>query len=447
MARERALQPLLLCWQGRWAGLGGGPLAWRLNGLAGLVLMALLAGLPLVTRQGLALLMLASAVLWALMALTQPPHPAQAVGRWLLLLLAVAVVATGFSPVPAAALEGLIKLISFLLCFALMRELLWREPPWWDRLVAALLGGALLNGVVAIRQLYMPLEELARWADPNSVSAGTVRLYGTLGNPNLLAGSLVPILPLAVVAALRWRSPWSRLFAVVTAAIGGTALVLTYSRGGWIGLMASLAALVLLLALRAARHLPPLWRRLLPVLLLIGGSLATVVLVASVEPLRIRATSLMAGRGDSSNNFRINVWLAALAMVRDRPWIGIGPGNEAFNLIYPLYQQPRFDALSAYSVPLELLVEGGVPMLMSAVGLLVATTGRALRQLRGEARVALPCIGALAAIAGLVGHGLGDTVFFRPEVQLVGWFSLATIASLPASGGGADRQLPAEEPA
>jgi len=433
MAVEHASPPLLLRWQGWMARLSGGPITSQLSLLAGGVLVLLLAGLPLLTRQGLALLMLASGLLWVLMALTTSTRPPQAIGRWLLVLLAVAVVATGWSPVPAAAATGLIKLASFLVCFALMRELLERAPCWWDRLVAALLSGALVTSVVAIRQLYMPLEELARWADPTSVSEGTVRVYGTLGNPNLLAGYLVPILPLAVVVLLRWHSPLARLFAATAITIGISAVVLTYSRGGWLGLLASLAALALLISLRTGRRLPPLWRRLLPFLLLVGGGLALVVLVATVEPLRVRMVSLFAGRGDSSNNFRINVWLAALAMVRDRPWTGIGPGNTAFNLIYPLYQQPRFNALSAYSVPLELLIEGGVPMLLAAMGLLIATIRRGVHQLPQRADVALPSIGALASIVGLVTHGLGDTIFSRPEVQLVGWFALATIAALPAT--------------
>jgi len=47
----------------------------------------------------------------------------------------------------------------------------------------------------------------------------------------------------------------------------------------------------------------------------------------------------LAGRADSSNNFRINVWAAVVEMIRDRPILGIGPGNTAFNKIYPLYQR------------------------------------------------------------------------------------------------------------
>jgi putative inorganic carbon (HCO3(-)) transporter len=115
-------------------------------------------------------------------------------------------------------------------------------------------------------------------------------------------------------------------------------------------------------------------------------------------------------------------------MIQDRPWLGIGPGNSAFNLIYPLYQQPKFNALSAYSVPLELLVEGGVPGLLAGLGLLLASVRSGLSQLKGESAWALPALAAVAAIAGLCVQGATDTIFFRPEVQMSGWFCLATLS-------------------
>jgi putative inorganic carbon (HCO3(-)) transporter len=158
------------------------------------------------------------------------------------------------------------------------------------------------------------------------------------------------------------------------------------------------------------------------------------VLVTQVEPLRVRVMSLVAGREDSSNNFRINVWTSVLAMIEDRPWLGIGPGNTAFNLIYPLYQQPKFNALSAYSIPLELLVEAGVPGLLAGLGVLLTAVRSGLRQGRGNGALALPCLAAVAVFAGLGVQGLTDTIFFRPEVQLVALFSLATLA-VAADGG------------
>ena len=414
----------MLRWQGCLPATSEG--LQRLEQVSGAVLMLLLAGLPLVSRSGLALEMAASGLLWLLWSLSAPPGRIGPISGWLLLILAVAALSTGWSPVPIAAAKGLLKLLSYLGVYALLCRLLIANRLWWDRLLGALLAGGLLSSVMALRQLYASTEELARWADPNSISSGTIRIYGPLGNPNLLAGYLLPLIPLAAVALLRWRGWGQRLFAAVTTVLSAAAVVFTYSRGGWLGLLAALAVLILLLLLRSTAHWPPLWRRLVPLAALFLGGGVVVIAATQLEPIRTRVVSLLAGRGDSSNNFRINVWLAAIEMVQDRPWLGIGPGNNAFNSIYPLYQQPRFNALSAYSVPLELLVEMGIPGLLACCGLLFSSIRSGLR-LGGP--TGLIAIGSLAAIAGVMTQGITDTIFFRPEVQLPAWFCLASLAS------------------
>ena len=431
--------PILLRWQGCLRSAPSGALGRQLTLLSGLVLCALMAGLPLVTRSGLSLLVLASGLLWLLLALRTTPGPLVEIDRWILGILALALLATGFSPVPLAAAKGLVKLVSYLGVYALMRQLLATAPRWWDRLVAALLAGELITSVIGIRQLYGDSGELARWADPNSVADGTVRIYSTLENPNLLAGYLLPALPLALVALLRWPGLPRKLFALTALVLGVAALVLTYSRGAWMGLVAEAGVIVLLLAVRGTRAWPPLWRKLFPLLLLVGGAALLVVLVTQVEPLRVRVMSLVAGRQDSSNNFRINVWLAALDMIQARPWLGIGPGNDAFNQIYPLFQQPKFNALSAYSIPLELAVEAGIPGLLAGIGLLVANLRTATSLWRGDGFFSLPALAVIAVIAGLTVQGLTDTIFFRPEVQLVGWFCVATLAAGASSETSQDR--------
>jgi len=423
-------QPLLLRWQGLLH--PGDPVLLRLEWLSGSVLVLLLTGLPLFTRGGLSLVIAAVALLWLLWSLCSPPEEIGAISGWLLLILGIAVLTTGFSPVPMAAAKGLLKLLSYLSVYALIRKLLACNPSWWDRLLAGLLSGGLLSSVLALRQLYASTEELARWADPNSISTGTIRIYGPLGNPNLLAGYLLPLLPLAAVALLRWKGIGSRLFAGTTLILGVAATVWTYSRGGWIGMLAGLATLMLLLILRTTRHWPPIWRRLLPLAVLLLAAALLTVAATKLEPIRTRVASLLAGRGDSSNNFRINVWLAAIDMIQDRPWLGIGPGNAAFNSVYPLYQQPKFNALSAYSVPLELLVEMGLPGLIAGLGLLWSALQRGLRGLTLPQPAAGAALASLAAITGLLTQGITDTIFFRPEVQLIGWFCLATLAAQPS---------------
>ncbi|MEB3159008.1 MAG: IctB family putative bicarbonate transporter [Synechococcus sp.] len=426
MADAVAAAPLLLRWQGL---ITSSALQQRrLQTTAGLVLMALLAFLPVMTRPGLALVVSACGALWLLWALITPPERIAPISGWLLMYGAVAILATGFSPVPMAAAKGLVKLVSYLGVYALMRQLLAQQPLWWDRLVAALLSGGLLSSVLALRQLYGPTEELAGWADPNSVAEGTVRVYGPLGNPNLLAGFLVPLLPLALVAVLRWRGWGKRFFAGASLLLAAASILFSYSRGGWLAMVAVLGLMGLLLVLRSIRHWPPLWKRLIPLALLVMAVATLAVAATHVEPVRTRVASLLAGRGDSSNNFRINVWMASLDMVQARPWLGIGPGNAAFNSIYPLYQQPRFNALSAYSVPLEILVETGVPGLIATLGLAWCSLKQGLAGFNNDGLLSLQRLASLVAIGGLLVQGATDTIFFRPEVQVIGLFCLATLA-------------------
>ncbi|BEV35623.1 IctB family putative bicarbonate transporter [Synechococcus sp. M16CYN] len=421
--------PLLLRWQGL---LHPAPsVLKRLEKLAGFLLVILLGSLPILTRPGLALLLIASGLLWVVWSVATPAGRINGITVWLLIILSIAILATGTSPVPIEATKGLLKLLGYLGVYALMYKLLKYNPTWWDRLLAGLLSGGLLSSTLALRQLYGNTEELATWADPNSITTDTIRIYGTLGNPNLLAGYLLPLLPLAAVALLRWTGCGSRIFATVTLILAGAATTLTYSRGGWLGMTAGLTIFVLLLLAYFTREWRPIWRQLLTLGVLLISTVILITVVTKFESIHIRITSLLVGRSDSSNNFRINVWLAVADMVRDRPWLGIGPGNNAFQSVYPLYQQPRFDALSAYSVPLEILVEMGLPGLIACLGLLSNVLGNGLASLRLNRNEALAGIACLATIGGLLMQGITDTIFFRPEVQIIGWFAVATLASRP----------------
>lgn len=121
-------------------------------------------------------------------------------------------------------------------------------------------------------------------------------------------------------------------------------------------------------------------------------------------------------------------------MIWARPWLGIGPGNVAFNQIYPLYQvNVRFTALSAYSIFLEILVEVGVMGFSVFLWLLAVLADRAWRCLQALRTTANPqgfwLMGAVASMVGMLTHGLVDTIWFRPEVATLWWLMVAIVAS------------------
>ncbi len=434
-------------WVGRWIGLLGswesGSFLIRHGDAVGALMVALIfAGAPFIGTGPIGIGLVAAVGFWFLMTLADGRGLARSPGLGsglftpmhlpLLLYGVIALAATGLSPVPRAALSGLIKLALYLFFFALMARVL-RSPKGRSGVITVYLYAALGVAAYGMHQYFHGAPALATWVDAESTLAKTTRVYSSLGNPNLLAGYLVPAVPLSVAAIFAWRGWGAKALAVFMVAINSACLVLTYSRGGWLGLVAAMGAIAILLVAWWSVRFSPFWRRWALPLLLGGGVLFLVGAVLFVGPIRTRVMSIFAGRGDSSNNFRINVWQAVLEMIRDRPLLGIGPGNDAFNKIYPLYQRPKFTALSAYSVILEICVETGFIGAIAFLWLLVVTFNQAWIQCRRLQRQwdieGYWILGAVAAIVGMMTHGIVDTIWYRPQVQIIWWLLLAIVAS------------------
>ncbi|PPS41442.1 IctB family putative bicarbonate transporter [Chroococcidiopsis sp. TS-821] len=389
---------------------------------------------PFVSSTLIGLLLAACGGFWLLITLTDLRDQPKLTPVHLLVLLywGIATVATALSPVKTAAFVGWTKLTLYLLLFALTARVL-RSPRIRSWMIAIYLHIALIVSVYGLRQWFFGATALATWVDPESPLSKTTRVYSYLGNPNLLAGYLLPAIALSAMAIFAWRGWIPKALALTMFLVNTICLVLTFSRGGWIGLLALVVTLLVLLVYWLSIQLPPFWRKWsLPILL--AGMLGVLILaMLFVEPVRDRVLSIFAGRGDSSNNFRINVWLAVIEMIRDRPILGIGPGNTAFNRIYPLYQQPRYTALSAYSVPLEIAVETGFIGLFCFLWLVIVLFSQGLTQLhrlrQQNNREGFWLIAAIAIVVGMLAHGTVDTVWYRPEVSTLWWFTVALITS------------------
>ncbi|HEY9761272.1 MAG TPA: IctB family putative bicarbonate transporter [Trichocoleus sp.] len=408
----------LLAW-GDWIGLA--------------ILITLFALAPFVPNALIGVLMLAAGGLWVLLTLTDEAGEGMTPIHLLVILFwGVMALATALSPVKGAALQGLAKLTSNLLVFLLMARVLRRSQArnW---LMLALLLTSLPVAGFGLRQYFFGAEALATWVDPASPLSKATRVYSYLGNPNLLGGYLIPAVALSTVAIFAWPRWLPKMLAVVMMLVNVSCLILTLSRGAWIGFVVGGFVLLILLMRFWSIRFTPFWRRwAMP--LLLGSVTAVMVLgVLAVDSLRDRVLSMFAGREDSSNNFRMNVWTSVIDMIKDRPIIGIGPGNDAFNSIYPLYQRPRYTALSAYSIYLETAVEAGFIGLSVLFWLLVVAFNQGWTQLQKlrltQDKQAYWLIGAIASQAGMLSHGLVDTVWYRPQISTLWWLMMAIVAS------------------
>ena len=402
----------------------------------GAILLSLIFLLgPFVSSSLIGVLLIAGAGYWLMLTLSENQAPGvTAIHLLVLLYWCIASIATAFSPVKAAAMTGWLKLTLYLLMFALCARV-FRSEKLKNWVITVFLHVALLVSCYGVRQEFFGVQQLATWNDPTSLLAKDTRVYSYLGNPNLLAAYLLPAIALSIAAVFVWQRWLAKALAVTMAIVNSACLYFTDSRGGWLGMLMLLTIFFLLLRYWWNDYLPQFWRRWLLPMVLAGGAAVILGAVITVEPLRLRISSIFAGRTDSSNNFRLNVWSAVLEMIGDRPLIGIGPGNSAFNKIYPLYMRPNYSALSAYSIFLETAVEFGLIGLGCLLWLITVTISQGMSQLGRWRATGNPqgfwLIAAIAGMAGILTHGLVDTVWYRPQINTLWWLLVAIIASVP----------------
>ena len=317
-------------------------------------------------------------------------------------------------------------------------------------LIAIYLHVALVVSVYGIQQSIFGAKQLATWVDAESTLAKTTRAYSYLGNPNLLAGYLLPAIAFSVAAFFIWHSRLQKTLAIVMVVANTYCLLVTYCRGAWVGAFLGTLVAAGLVYYWLRPGLPKFWRSwALP--LVLGGMLAiSAIAMLLIPSLRDRVLSIFSGSKDSSNNVRLEVWKAVGKMIHDRPIFGFGPGDRVFKKIYPIYQtSPRFSALAAYSIFLETIVEIGYIGFVCFLWTIVVTfncgvKGLArLRQTRDPQAFWL--MAAIVSMVALLGQGTTDTEWYRPQIQTLWWLIVGIIASFYRESAAPDPAITATD--
>jgi len=206
---------------------------------------------------------------------------------------------------------------------------------------------------------------------PASVTRIAGYSSGLAGNPNDLALVLNLVLPLAVGLALGAATTTRRTLAFLAAAVLATGVVVTFSRAGFVALLA-MALISLYRTFRRGRPGPAAAVALLGLValpLLPSGYLARVASIADVES--DPTGSAQKRWADSA---------AALRIVAGRPLLGTGLGMN----ILALNDERGSSWTAVHNVYLQLGVELGLP----GLALFVALTGASLRAARRAQRTA-----------------------------------------------------------
>ena len=340
-----------------------------------------------------------------------PPLARAASGFTLAAMVGVAVASDA-----GAAVGKLLTLLGSILLFAAV-ALSLRD---WRRLEIVLAGALTAGLLVSAHAIYQNITgDLSRIGFVDGSGAVEYRVTSTFTHPNQLAGFLVVLVPVAIALAPRFTRRWLRVLAVVVVPLALTAIILSYSRGALVGLLA--------LSMLAVRS-PRLWP------LLVAGLVAIALLAPGVWRDRVAN----AGSLDSPEiASRIDIWGAALDGFEQRPVLGWGLNN--FREVYVSLERPGRSYLGsgAFDVPdaahnlyLNTLAEQGLvgiaALIALGIGILRMTGG-----LRGspDRRIRALGWGLLGTTIVVAAHNVFDVTFVDPKTSVLVWTLLGVGAA------------------
>ena len=357
---------------------------------------------------------------------------------FLLMYFIVALVSTVNSTMMSQSFVGLSKTALYLAFYLSVLQYLRLHKEKIYTVVSVIAYTVCFEAVVAVLQNNANVLSAATWQDTRTLNPELVltRVYGTLkpSNPNLLGGFLIaasPFLWLDTVLNFFDRKHISFVFDLIFSLVSVSAIFMTGCRGAYIALFFMFIGFLVFAFNIIKTYYPEVFNSLIQKKnMIISVCFAGVAGVLVCFPkIFHRILSIFAMRNDSSTSFRMNVYASSFEMFRDNFWLGIGSGNKVFREIYGLYMLSGFDALSAYSVFLETAVESGIFGLIFYLLFVIFLIKYAVKAYINVNDIKIKTVIGimLLSIFGVLIHGFFDTIYFRPQVQLIFWTTAAIL--------------------
>lgn len=328
------------------------------------------------------------------------------INKYLLLYAGVYLAAAFMSVAPKSSLPPAVLSVCFTLV-PLAIENGFSTHKALERLTACIVLAGTAVAVIGIGQYLLGVAGESSWVDSDMFSSITTRVYSTLQNPNVLAEYLLLVIPLGAAVCLSRKSWEGRIFWLACCGLMALCLVLTFARGGWLGFL--LAAMLFLLLLEPR--------------LLVLAPVALVLLYFLMPDTVIARLASVGDLKDSSTSYRFSIWMGSLAMLKDYWLCGIGPGTDAFNLVYPAYSYSAANAQHSHNLYLQLLIDGGICLLVLFLVVLFVLFRRACACLskgrKSGCRVYL--IAILCGLTGFLAQSMTDYSFYNYRVTLTFW--------------------------
>jgi putative inorganic carbon (HCO3(-)) transporter len=269
---------------------------------------------------------------------------------------------------------------------------------------------------------------------PASIYAGFPLLVSDPIHPNVIAGVLVLVLPLALSLLLFDSLPGTAVRCTLLGlalALMLAVLILTKSRGGYLGAGVGLGVVVFLRWPRA----------------IIGpAALAVMGMGYALNRLGFTAVAdmLLTTQTIGGLAIRREIWSRALYMLQDFPLTGIGMGTfqQVANALYPFFAGGRdADIPHAHNLFLQVGVDLGLPGLIAFLALILVLIWAAGRLAADQAGYELEPgvsakgrwrwlgVGLLGSLMALSVHGLMDSAIWGTKPGFLAWALFGLVAA------------------
>ncbi len=319
----------------------------------------------------------------------------------------------------------IIRNLLFLAGIAYSAVILQNTRNWPARLSSLFLIAAAIAVIIGLVQYYnrVVLSSNALLSDGRAL---VYAVTGLFSHKNFFSSALFLMLPFAGFAVYKFRNKF-RLMAVIVTLATLVMILILKTRSVWVGLFAGSFVSVMLLLIRPAGvGFSEKVRKRVLVVALAFIAIFSILFVAG-DPAddfsfsgRVRS---IVDVESQHNIHRINIWKGTVAIIKDNPIAGVGPGNWAIHI--PLFFGHNFDELRAlgWSQPhndfLWVAAEKGIPGFVFFLSIYLAAIVMLFRVILCVKKDADKDhkVLALLLLVGLIGY-IADSFFSFPYERI-----------------------------
>jgi O-antigen ligase len=250
------------------------------------------------------------------------------------------------------------------------------------------------------------------------------RLSSTFGNADHLAGYMEMAIPLLLGLFLTGFRGIKLFLVIVLTVLLFIALILSLSRGGWFGTLSGL------FFMSVALFFNPYFQSKRLFLTLVCGFLVVGFIVLSSTPVVKRIRTLEQNNKISIIESRVSRWRGTIAMIKDHPILGTGPGT--FAIVFTQYQPPGHANRSffAHNDYLHFASEVGLLLIAIIVWMIITLFIKGFEKMKNPSRLVRGVtIGAMSGITAILVHSISDFNLHIPANALLFTILCAIIVS------------------